>query len=175
MAVGLKYIDEEDKCYGIAGMAIGMMICDSEKFLKSLSLDAPVGESIKFTNDFYFEGDPHMSAKSSWSLTVELYQLAVGMLIANVMCRNCVLRHDGVTSELKNLVYKHINEEGKTTCSLESDEIKHLFDKNFSYMYRIFNHQGVQSIVHDFVRCLKQKRSMLQSEVIEELRALSML
>ena len=39
MAIGLKYIDEDDKCYGITGMAIGIMVCDAENLISSISLD----------------------------------------------------------------------------------------------------------------------------------------
>lgn len=175
MAVGLKYIDEDDKCYGVTGMAIGMMVWDCENLLSSVSLDAPAGESIGFTHEYYFSGNPRVSAKASWNQIVEHYQLSMGMLIANVMCRNLVLHHTAITNELKNLIYKYIDEEGQDTCSLESDEIKRLFEKSYSYLYRIFNHQGVQSVVHDFARSLKEQRFLSQSEVVEKLRALSML
>ena len=40
MSVGLKYIDEEDKSYGIAGMAVAIMVFDGENLLSSISLEA---------------------------------------------------------------------------------------------------------------------------------------
>lgn len=174
MAIGLKYIDEDDKCYGITGMAIGIMVCDAENLISSISLDEEEGNAMKFTNEI-FTANPRIPAKLSWQHMVEQYQIAMGMLIANLMCRNCVLRQGGISNEMKNLVYKYLQDEGKRICSLEEDEIKKLFDKNYAFMQRIFNHQGVQNIVHDFVRNLKSSRSMERSQIIENLRALSML
>lgn len=175
MGVGLKYIDEEDKCYGIAGMAVAMMVLDGENLLSSISLETPANEAIVFTSDFYFSGNPRLSAKYSWNRLLEHYQLSIGMLIANLMCRNVVLRQTSISSELKNLAYKYILEEGQEVCSLETDEIKTLFDKNYNYLYRIFSHQGVQNIIFEFIEQLKLKRNLSQKEVLENLQALGML
>ncbi len=175
MAVGLKYIDEEDKCFGITGMAVSMVIWDAESLLSSISLDSPAEESVAFTHEFYFAGNPRVSAKAAWTQILEHYQLSIGMLIANVMCRNCVLHHSNITGEMKNLLYKHVEEEGINTCSLEKDEVRKMFDKSYEYLYRIFSHHGVQGIVRDFAADLRSRRELTQAEVIEKLRALSML
>ena len=37
--MGMKYKDEEDKCYGIAGMAIGIAVCNGEDMLYRLDID----------------------------------------------------------------------------------------------------------------------------------------
>ena len=44
----LKYIDENDKCYGITGMAISMVVWDAENVLAAVSLDAPADETVEF-------------------------------------------------------------------------------------------------------------------------------
>ena len=175
MGVGLKYIDEEDKCYGIAGMAVAIMVWDGEKLLSSVSLDASANQALKFTSDFYFSGNPRLSAKFSWNRILEHYQLSIGMMIANLMCRNIVLRQTQVSSELKSLIYKYILEEGQEVCSLENDEIKALFDKSYNYLNNIFNHSGVQNIIFEFATKLRQQRILSQKEVIEALQALSYL
>lgn len=175
MGVGLKYIDEEDKCYGIAGMAVAIMVFDGENLLSSISLEAPANEAMEFTSDFYFSGNPRLSAKYSWNKLLEHYQLSIGMLIANIMCRNIVLHHKPISNELKNLAYRYVLEEGQDVCSLEKDEIKALFDKSYSYLYNIFNHSGVQNIIFEFVNQIKLKKSLSQKEVLENLQALGML
>ena len=108
MGVGFKYIDEDDKCYGIAGMAVAMMVLDGENLLSSISLDAPANEAMNFTSDFYFTGNPRLSAKFAWNRILEHYQLSMGMFIANIMCRNIVLHNTSISNELKNLAYKYI-------------------------------------------------------------------
>ncbi len=175
MSVGLKYVDEDDKCYGIAGMAVAIMVFDGENLLSSISLEAPANEAMVFNSDFYFSGNPRLSAKYSWNKLLEHYQLSIGMLIANIMCRNIVLHNTFISNELKNLVYKYILEEGEEICSLEKDEIKTLFDKSYNYLYNIFNHSGVQNIIFEFVSKLRLQKVLSQREIIENLKALSYL
>ena len=49
----LKYRDNRDKTYGLTGMAIALVMADGEDMLMQVSLDAPAGEGITFTPDFY--------------------------------------------------------------------------------------------------------------------------
>ena len=58
---------------------------------------------------------------------------------------------------------------------LEDDEINHVFDREYTILHRVFNHQGVQSIIHDFADTMKRRRTMSRLEILEQLRALSML
>ena len=51
----LKYRDNRDKTYGLTGMAIALVMADGEDMLMQVSLDAPAGEGITFTPDFYFQ------------------------------------------------------------------------------------------------------------------------
>ena len=37
----LSYRNENDRCYGAAGMAIGLVVFDGEDMLAGISLDAP--------------------------------------------------------------------------------------------------------------------------------------
>lgn len=170
-----KYSSEDDKCYGIAGMAVGMVVWDCENLMTSISLDAPADESIEFTPEFYFSSNQNLSAKSVWHKMFEQYQLYMGMLISNIVCRNLVLNRSFVGEKQKRQLFSYIEEEGKESCSLDNDEIRRLFDKNYDYIYRLFNHNGVQEIVHGFVSRLKQQRRLSRADVIDGLRALSML
>ncbi len=170
-----KYSSEDDKCYGIAGMAVGMVVWDCENLMASISLDSPADESIEFTPDFYFPSNQNLSAKSVWHKTFEQYQLYMGMLISNIVCRNIVLNRSFIGEKVKKQLFSYVEEEGKESCSLDNDEIRRLFDKNYDYIYRLFNHNGVQEIVHGFASRLKQQRKLSRADVIEGLRALSML
>lgn len=171
----LQYIDENDKCYGITGMAIGMVIWDAENVLSSISVDAPADEVVEFTPDFYFSGNPGLSAKVAWNHIVQHFQVSMGMLIGNLLCRSYVLHKQQVDDATRNELLHYLDEEGKEVCSLESDEIERLFNKSYNYLYKVFNHTGVQSVAHDFARDLKAQRRMSRGVVIEHLRALRML
>ena len=49
----LKYIDERDKSYGVAGMAIAVVAYDTEDMLASVSMDAEPGHTIEFGSEFF--------------------------------------------------------------------------------------------------------------------------
>lgn len=171
----IKYIDENDKCYGITGMAIGMVIWDAENVLAAVSLDAPADETVEFTPEFYYNGNPGLSAKVSWNHILQHYQVTMGMLLGNVLCRSHVLHHAAIDNDTKKELLELFDNEGREACSLESDEIERMFTKSYNYLYKVFNHAGVQDIAHDFARELKTRRRMTRGEVIEQLHALSML
>ncbi len=171
----LQYIDENDKCYGITGMAIGMVVWNAEDVLSAVSLDAPAEEVVEFTPDFYFSGNPRLSAKVAWNHILQHYQVSMGMLIGNLLCRSYVLHKEKVDAGARNELLHYLDEEGRDTCSLESDEIERLFNKSYDYLYKIFNHSGVQSLAHDFAHELHDRRRLTRGEVSELLRALHVL
>lgn len=175
MDVNFKYADEEDKCYGITGMAISMVVFDSDDVLSAITLETSADESIEFLPQYYFSGDPRVSAKAAWTQIVENYQTSMGMVIANVMCRNYVYHRSSMDGAMRMKLLNLLKEEGRDTCSLEDDEIEQLFDKTYGYLHRLFNHHAVQDIAREFASYLKNNRRMSRSDVLEHLRALSML
>lgn len=175
MDKGLSYINEDDKCYGATGMAIGILVFNGEDFLSSISLDEEPADMVEMQDIYYFSGNPGLSAKSAWRRIKGNFDLSVAMLISNVMCRSMVLDRRGVSPEHKNLIRNIAQEEGEEVCGLESDEIARVFDREYTVLFRIFNHQGVHSVAHDFADTLKRRRRLSRLEILEELRALSML
>lgn len=173
--VSLKYIDDDDRCYGLTGMAIAVVVWDCESLLSAVDIDAPQGGMLEFSPHFYFSGNPRLSAKLAWNQIVEHFQLSMGLMISNVLCRNLVLRDTMVNRDVVNLMMKYLTEEGEASCSLEKDEVDAMFNKSYSYLSRLFNHRGVQGIARDFASKVKARRRMTVSEVVDELRALSML
>ena len=171
----LQYKDEEDKCYGITGMAISLIIWDSEDVIASVSLDAEPGELVNFVPEYYFNGNPRLSPKAAWSHILQHYQASMGMTLGNVMCRKYVLRHEDLDPADKAELVKCFEEEGRDSCSLEPDEVGRMFDKSYAYLHRVFNHAGVHSIAHDFAGVLRRQRELSRAEIVEHLRALSML
>lgn len=171
----LKYTDERDRCYGLTGMAMSIVVMDSEELLAGIDLDAPADEMMNFTPQYYFAGNPRLSARLAWNHLVEHYNVTMGMLVANILCRYYVNRRKEITPEILELIHQYLVEEGTESCQLEEDEINTLFNKQFSYMQRLFRHQGVQSVVNDFASRLVECRKMSVNEVLEGFRQLNML
>lgn len=171
----LRYTDETDRCYGLAGMAMAIVVTDSEELLAAIDLDAPADAMMEFTPQYFFAGNPRLSARLAWNHLVEHYQLTMGIMVANVLSRYYVNRRQEITPEVLRLMHDSLLDEGRDTCQLDEDEVNMLFNKQFSYMQRLFRHQGVQTVVRDFADDLARRRHMSVNEVIEGFHALSML
>ena len=175
MAVGLKYIDETDKCYGITGMVVAMMVWENDSMLTSMSLDADDNENIVFSHEFFVEGNPRISPKYTWNKIVEHYKIMMQMLVSNVMCRHCVLHNKPITPQLKQLIYRHLEEEGCNNCSLEKDEVKELFEQYYSSSQRLFSHTGVQQVVNQFASTVQSSHNLSREQILHHLQALNRL
>lgn len=175
MDSNFKYKDEEDKCYGLTGMAISMVVFDSDDILSAINLEAPADESVEFLPQYNFSGNPNISIKSVWTKVVEHYQITMGMLIANVMCRNYVYHRSSMDGRIRLDMLNILKQEGHESCSLDDDEIEQLFDKTYSYLHRLFNHHRVHDVAHEFASYLKNHRRMSRADVLEHLQALNMM
>lgn len=172
----LGYRDDNDRCYGLTGMAMAIVVTDSEELLAAIDLDASDSdEMMKFTPQYFFAGNPRLSARLAWNHLVEHYRLTMGLAIANVLSRYYVNRHQEVTAEILQAMHEAMLNEGRYTCELDEDEVNILFNKQFSYMQRLFRHPGVQGVVRNFAGDLKQRRHMTINEIVEGFKELAML
>lgn len=171
----LKYTDEDDRCYGLTGMAMGIVIWDCEELLAAINLDAEPDEMMEFTPQYYFAGNPRLSARVAWNQILEHYRLSMGLMMANVLCRNTVYNKREIGADVLSLMREYLLEEGRDTCSLDEDEVNVLFNKQYSYLHRLFTHPGVRRIAEDFAGELRSRRRMTVAEVIEGFRPLALL
>jgi len=171
----LKYIDEKDKSYGLAGMAISIVVLDGEEYLNAMSIDAPADQSIEFSNDFYFIGNPRFSAKIAWNEMLKHFQLSAGMIISNLICRNYVQHRHKLSSDIINEIKKLMRDEARENCSLDEDESDALFEKSLNYFDRLFSYARVHEIANEFASTIIRQRRMSAQEIIEQLRQLSMI
>ncbi len=171
----LGYKNEDDKCYGATGMAVAVVVFDGERYLAAVDLDADPGSMLEMTDDFYFTGSPALSAKSVWNRILQNYNLTLAMSLANVMCRSIVRDRKPLAPAVRERLRRLSIEQGNESCSLDEDESGRLFDKNYTYLTRVFNHTGIGSVCHDFADTLKRRRRLTRHEILEELRAIGMM
>lgn len=171
----LRYVDEKDRSYGLAGVAISLVTLEGAEFLSNMSIDAPTGEGVQLSQDFYFIGNPRMSAKIAWNEILKHVQLSSGMVISNVMCRNYVQHHRKLSSDLIRTLKDFIKEEARESCSLDDDESEILSDKLIKYFDRVFSYSQVHDLAHEFADTIVNQRQLTAREVIDQLGRLSML
>lgn len=178
----LPYTDETDRAYGATGMAIGLMIYDGDDLLYAIDLDAPASDGdpaatgmMVLSPDFYFAGNPGVSARSAWHQMLKNYNLGVSMIVANLLCRHLVHQHRALPQSLADELRSMAREEGAGCCSLDSDEADRVFDKCYDYLTRVFSHRGVQAVAHDFASALTSRRHLSRLDALDLLEALRML
>lgn len=171
MKTTIKYSDRKDKSFGLAGMAISLYIYDGEEYISSVCLDSSDDdnefyESIEFTPEYYFTGNPRLSAKSVWNHIVKQFEMTSAMVISNVMCRAKVNRGEDIDRDMRDLLLSVISREGSETCSLDRDEIEAIFVKNYNYLDRVFSHRGVMNVARNFAETLERQPSLSRNEVM---------
>lgn len=170
----MKYRNEEDKCYGVAGMAIGLNIFDADDLLAEVTIDADGCDCVRFTPDFYFMGNPRYPASKSWHHIYSHYQVSMGLAIANAMCRKMVQDHGTLDRKRRNELLEAAIADGYALCQLDRDEVEPLFEKSYSYLMRVFGNRDIQHAISVFVQQLQQRRSLTRSEVSELLQELNL-
>lgn len=171
----LKYRNDRDKSYGAAGMSIAVVLCDADDMLSAVNIDAPADAVMEYSQEYYFSGNPSLSAKTAWNSMLRNFNLAVNVSLGNILCRAQVMDGRNISRELYETVKQAVVEDGLDECGLEKDEIEHMFDKSFSYLQRIFAHRGVQGVAHEFASSLLESRRLSRYEIMERLQRLSML
>lgn len=169
----IKYVDDDDKCYGVAGMIIALTIKNKEYHIESVSVDRPDIDSISFYPDYDYTVNQRLSAKSAWRTSVEHFEIACSVLIANILCRDLIYRRNGGDNGKLQAVFELISQEGIEIYQLERDECKYLFNTNYHQLIRAFSHPAVAEIVVTLYSILKDKRTIYRSELLDVLSELS--
>ena len=170
----LEYSNEDDRAYGLAGMAISLAALDAFDRIAEISLD---GDStmVEFSNEYYFSGSPSISPKSTWDNLVHNFHITASMVISNVMSRSMVRMHRDVPLDVLGAVHDEILREGRESCGLEDDEIDALFNRTLSYSRRIFANPRLHPAIDEFARVLSRKRTLSGNELRDELRTLQLI
>ncbi len=171
----MKYRSEDDKCYGVAGMAIGLSIFDASELYSGISLDGDGLDCITFTPQFYFAGNPRLNAKESWQCLHAHYQVGLGLTIANVVCRKMLHDHGTVDRKMRNQLLKAATQEGKELCQLEPDEVREIFDRYLEHMVRVFGNSDIGNATRQLVEQIKRQRSLTSAELGDLLRDLEII
>lgn len=167
----LKYVDEDDKVYGLTGVAISVVALDADSIIESLSLDDD--ESVEFSRYFEYVSNPRVSPRIVWNEMVKHFQVLTAMRIANMMCRNYVRHRRKLSSEIARLLKECNRRDGVDGYQLDADEADVIFDKNYNYFDRLFSYSQIHQSANEFAEVLRRQRKMTVSEIIDQLRAIS--
>lgn len=171
----MKYRDELDKSYGIAGMALGLSVFDADDLFTAVTLDGDGPDSILFTPEFYFAGNPRLSPRGAWQYILGHYRITVGLAVANALCRRMVQDNERVDDKLRDDLFNAAYEDGKDFCQLERDEVEPIFDEAFDSMKRLFSDSQVRKAMDAFADALQRRRTLSHIDVADILQQLNLI
>lgn len=171
----MKYRDELDKCYGVAGMALGLSVLDADDLFTAITLDGDGPECIQFTPEFFFAGNPRLSPRGAWQYILGHYRITVGLAVANALCRRMVLDNDKVDERLRDHLFDIACADGCDYCQLERDEVEPIFDETFNSMMQLFSDSRVRRAMDTFADALRQRRTLTHIDVNDILQQLNLI
>ena len=174
-ALTLEYSNEDDRAYGLAGLAISIAALDAFDRVAEVSLDGDDDTMVEFSNEYYFSGSPSISPKSTWDNLVQNFHITASMVISNVMSRSMVRMHRDVPVDVLGALHEEILREGRDSCGLEDDEIDALFNRTLSYSRRIFSNPRLHPAIDEFARIISRRRTLSGNEIRDELRLLQII
>ena len=160
------YIDEQDRSYGLSGMAISLAVLNNEEIIMGIDMDR-IPESIDFTHEFFFSGNPRCSAKMVWGDLTRNFHLSMVMTLGNLLSRRVVSQNIALTPQEEWDLHELMVTEGAETCGLEPDEIDELWDKDYSYLKKVFSHPSVQKITRQIAEELMTRRVLSRYELAD--------
>jgi len=171
----MKYRDDLDKSYGVAGMALGLSVLEADNLFTSITIDAEGQGCIQFTPEFFFAGNPRLSPRGSWKYILGHYRISVGLAVANALCRRMVLDNDKVDDKLRDELFTAAYEDGRDYCHLERDEVVPIFDEAFDNMTRLFSNSQVRKAMDAFADALQQRRTLSHIDVSDILQQMNII
>lgn len=167
----LAYRNEDDRCYGLAGMAISLASLDAFDRVVEVSIDAK-GPMVVFSNEFFWGASQSASPKAVWQRLMNNYHLTTSLAVSNVLSR-CLVRDKGADpAEMLARLKPAIRDEGREVCVLEDDEIEIFYDNTLRSMQRIFSNRRIYPLVDELARILARRRRLSGREIAEELHYL---
>ena len=170
----LRYLNEDDRAYGLAGMVISLASMRAIDRIAQVSLDAD-GPMVEFSHEYYFSGSPSISPKSTWDNLVSNFHLTTSMVVSNILARSLVRLKIDAPDDLLKEIYGEVEKEGVDTCALEEDEVENLYNNALSRSLKLFRNRRLHPAVDEFARIISRKRSLSGREIIDELHLLDLI
>lgn len=170
----LAYLNEDDRAYGLAGMMVALANLDALDRVANITIDTE-GPMVEFSHAYYFVGSPSISPKSTWDNLVANFHLTTSMVVGNILSRSLVRLKEEAPKDILDKVYSLVEEEGKETCDLESDEVERLYNNALNRALRIFRNPRWHPAIDELARTISLRRSFSGREIFDELHLLQLI
>ncbi len=169
--INIYYENEDDRAFGLAGMAVTIASLDAIDRIAEIWLDSD-GPMISFSNDYYFSGSPSISPRVAWENLINNFNLTASMAVGNVMARSLVRLGREIPSEVMDTLRRTVIEEGMNSCALEEDEVNALLSRSLMRANRIFRNPRLHPAVKALAGVISRRRRLSGHELEDELNLL---
>lgn len=171
MSFKLSYSNEDDRAYGLAGMAISMASLDALDHITEIFIDAD-GPMVSFSQQYYVASSPSVSPKDVWHNLLNNLHLTASLVVGNVMARSIIRLGAEAESHVFEEIRDVIREEGRDICSLEEEEADAVFDKVMQHSRRLFYNPRLHPAVKQLAAVISRRRRLSVLDLAEELELL---
>ena len=171
MEFRLEYINEDDRAYGLAGMAISMASLDALDRITEIYLDAE-GPMVNFSHSYYYSTSPAASPKAVWEHLMENFQLTTSLVLGNVMARSLVRLGAEAGSDVLGQIRDLVRSEGMEVCELDREEADEVFERMMRHSRRLFYNPRLQPAVRQLAGVISRRRRLSVLDLAEELELL---
>ena len=171
MTFELKYTNEDDRAFGLAGMAISMASLDALDRITEIFLDAD-GPMVSFSQDYYYSFSPAVSPKAVWSNLISNLQLTTSLVVGNIMARSLIRLGTEADGSVFDDIRTLVREEGRDVCDLDPEEADAVFDKVLRHSRRLFYNPRLQPAVRQLAGVISRRRRLSVIDLAEELELL---
>ena len=168
----MEHGSEIDKCYLLAGAALALKVFNSMHLLNDVDLDTE--DLFTLTPEFFYESNLQVSAKDSWLARYTNFQILMGLAIASTMSRKMILNRSQVNKKIRQMLLQELTAEGYEMCRLDEDEVKPLFDRQFTYMAQLFSQSNVRQVLTKTAHTIQQQRTLSGGEIRDLLATLEL-
>ena len=171
MKFQLQYSNEDDRSYGLAGMAISIASLDALDRITEIFLDSE-GPMVNFSPSYFYSHSPAVSPKMVWANLMSNFQLTASLVMGNIMARSLVRLGQMADDEIFSTLREVMREEGRDVCSLDEEEADAVFDKVMRHSMRLFRNPRLHPAVKELAGVISRRRRLSVLELAEELELL---
>lgn len=168
------YLNEDDRAYGLAGMAISIAALDAFDRVVEFSLDAE-GPMVAFSHEYYFSGSPSISPKTTWNNLIQNFYITSSMVVSNILARTMVREKKPLPLQQLHLIRDEMVAEGEESCGLDPEEVEQMYSRALSRLRRVFDNPRVHPAVDELAHIFSRKRTLSGREIYDELRLLQLI
>lgn len=170
----LRYNDDRDKAYGIAGMVVALKAIDEYECLSYVDMDAEASESVVYAIEYGLRGNPRMSAKLVWQQIFKDLRVTGIATVGNLYSRRVLLGHRRPDRREYAALCDAFRQDAAEHLSLDEEEVQSVFDMCCNYVERIFSYASNCDATHSLASRLVSRRRLSASELSDVLAQLGL-